>query len=449
MGTCGSVKKRPSSWKTEDILALVNEQEGYIDPRIYTDEDLYQLELEQIFARSWLLLCHETHIPNPGDYLAAYMGEDPVVVVRQKDMSIKVFLNQCRHRGMRICRDDGGNAKSFTCSYHGWAFDIAGSLVNVPYEKEAYYNELDKERWSPIQARVDTYKGLVFANWDREAPSLIEYLSDATPYMDHMLDRTEAGTEAVIGMQKWVLPCNWKFAAEQFGSDMYHAGTVSHLSGVLAGLPADMDLGDAQIPTNGVQFRAKWGGHGTGFFIDQPGILEAIMGPKITKYWTEGPAAEKAAQRLGGELRGSRLMAQHMTIFPTCSFLPGINTVRTWQPRGPHETEAWIFVVVPADAPQEIKDEFRKQTVRTFSAGGVFEQDDGDNWVEIQRVLRGAVARSQVLNTQMGLGHSRTDHPDYSGIISNVYAEESARGFYTQWRRMMTEPSWNTLAPTA
>lgn len=449
MGACGSVRNRSNSWKAEDILGLVNETEGYIDPRIYTDEELYQLELEQIFARSWLLLCHETHIPNPGDYMAAYMGEDPVVVVRQKDMTIKVFLNQCRHRGMRICRDDGGNAKSFTCSYHGWAFDIGGSLVNVPYEKDAYYNELDKARWSPIQARVDTYKGLVFANWDREAPSLIDYLSDAAPYMDHMLDRTDAGTEAVIGMQKWVLPCNWKFAAEQFCSDMYHAGTVSHLSGVLAGLPAEMDLGDAQIPTYGVQFRSKWGGHGTGFYIDQPGILEAIMGPKITQYWTEGPAADKASERLGGKHRGCSPMGQHMTIFPTCSFLPGINTVRTWQPRGPNETEAWIFVIVPADAPDEIKDEFRKQTVRTFSAGGVFEQDDGDNWVEIQRVLRGAVARSQVLNAEMGLGHARTDHPDYPGIISNVYAEESARGFYAQWRRMMTEPSWSTLAPTA
>lgn len=108
MAACGSLKKRPTSWKTDDILGLVNESEGYLDPRIYTDEELYQLELEQIFARSWLLLCHETHIPKPGDYIAAYMAEDPVVVVRQKDMSIKVFLNQCRHRGMRICRDDGG-----------------------------------------------------------------------------------------------------------------------------------------------------------------------------------------------------------------------------------------------------------------------------------------------------------------------------------------------------
>ncbi len=220
------------SWNTSEIEALFDEHAGRIDPRIYTDEDLYQLELERVFARSWLLLGHETQIRKPGDYITTYMGEDPVVVVRQKDASIAVFLNQCRHRGMRICRADAGNAKAFTCSYHGWAYDTAGNLVNVPYEAESFAC-LNKKEWSPLKARVETYKGLIFANWDENAVDLDTYLGEAKFYMDHMLDRTEAGTEAIPGVQKWVIPCNWKFAAEQFCSDMYHAGTTSHLSGIL------------------------------------------------------------------------------------------------------------------------------------------------------------------------------------------------------------------------
>jgi len=440
-------------WSGEQIRKLVDQEVGLVDPRVYSDQDLYEIELERVFARSWLLLGHEGHIPKAGDYITTYMGEDPVIVVRQRDGSIKVFLNQCRHRGMRIERADFGNAKSFTCTYHGWAYDTAGNLVNVPYEKEAFCDQkegdcgFDKADWGPLQARVDTYKGLIFANWDEEAPDLITYLSDATPYMDTMLDRTEAGTEVITGMQKTVIPCNWKFAAEQFCSDMYHAGTMSHLAGVVSSLPPDMDLSQVKLPSTGNQFRAKWGGHGTGWFNDDFALLQAIMGPKVVDYWTKGPAAERAQQRLGNKLPANRMVAQHMTIFPTCSFLPGINTVRTWHPRGPHEVEVWSFIVVDADAPEEIKEEYRRKNIFTFNQGGTYEQDDGENWVEVQRVLRGYKARSQPFCAQMGAGVPNKNNPEFPGKTSYVYSEEAARGFYHHWTRMMSEPSWETLWP--
>lgn len=435
-----------SAWPNSAILELIDEKHGLIDPRIYTDEQLYRLELERVFARSWLMLGHQSHIRKPGDYFTSYMGEDPVIVVRQKDGGIKVFLNQCRHRGMRICRADSGNAKAFTCSYHGWAYDTSGKLVNIPYEEE--FGGLDKSQWGPLQARVETYKGLIFANWDAQAPDLESYIGDARFYLDQLLDRSDAGTEAIPGVQKWVIPCNWKFAAEQFCSDMYHAGTTSHLSGILAGLPDGMNLGDMPPQNSGNQFRAEWGGHGAGFFLGDASMMMAVMGPKVTDYFTQGPAAEVAARRLGSP--GVREMTgQHGNIFPTCSFLVGINTIRTWHPRGPNEMEVWAFTLVDADAPDEIKEEYRKQTLRTFSAGGVFEQDDGENWVEIQAVLRGHKARSRPLNAQMGLGGSRPGHELFPGRIGHVYSEEAARGLYSHWARMMTEPSWETLGPRA
>nr|AFW98858.1 NtdA1 [Rhodococcus sp. ZWL3NT] len=438
---------RKPKWADADIAELVDERTGRLDPRIYTDEALYEQELERIFGRSWLLMGHETQIPKAGDFMTNYMGEDPVMVVRQKNGEIRVFLNQCRHRGNRICRADGGNAKSFTCSYHGWAYDTGGNLVSVPFEEQVFPG-LRKEDWGPLQARVETYKGLIFANWDADAPDLDTYLGEAKFYMDHMLDRTEAGTEAIPGIQKWVIPCNWKFPAEQFASDMYHAGTTTHLSGLLARLPDGADLSELAPPTEGIQYRATWGGHGSGFYIGDPNMLLAIIGPKVAEYLTQGTAAEKASERLGSTERGQQLMVQHMTIFPTCSFLPGINSIRAWHPRGPNEIEVWAFTVVDADAPEEIKEEYRQQTSRTFGAGGVFEQDDSENYVEIQQVLRGHKARSRPFNAEMGLGQTDTDNPDYPGTISYVYSEEAARGLYTQWVRMMTSPDWAALDAT-
>ncbi|MBP2279118.1 Rieske 2Fe-2S domain-containing protein [Sphingomonas sp. PL20] len=130
-----STPQSKSLWSDQQILDMVNEETGRLNPAVYSDESLYELELERVFGRSWLLLGHESQLKKPGDFVTNYMGEDPVIVVRQKDGSIKVFLNQCRHRGMRICRADAGNAKAFTCTYHGWAYDTGGNLVSVPFEK--------------------------------------------------------------------------------------------------------------------------------------------------------------------------------------------------------------------------------------------------------------------------------------------------------------------------
>ena len=104
-----------------DVRPLVDAEKGLISRRIFIEDDIYQQELENIFARCWMFLCHESQVPNPGDFFATYMGEDPVLVWRDTQGKVNAFLNQCRHRGNRLCRADVGNASSFTCSYHGWA----------------------------------------------------------------------------------------------------------------------------------------------------------------------------------------------------------------------------------------------------------------------------------------------------------------------------------------
>ena len=129
----------------QDIEGMVDAQRGRINPRIYSDAELYELELERIFGRTWLFLCHVSQIPKSGDFFNTYMGEDPIIVVRQKDGSIKALLNQCRHRSMRVSHADSGNTKAFTCPYHGWSYGVNGALVDVPLEPKAYPQGLNKE----------------------------------------------------------------------------------------------------------------------------------------------------------------------------------------------------------------------------------------------------------------------------------------------------------------
>ncbi|MCZ6887790.1 MAG: aromatic ring-hydroxylating dioxygenase subunit alpha [Gammaproteobacteria bacterium] len=444
----------PTRWTAAQVLDLVDETRGTLDPRIYTDEQLYTLELERIFGRAWLCVAHEGQIPDPGDFFATYMGEDPVLVVRQQDSSIRVFLNQCRHRGMKICRVDCGNAKTFTCSYHGWSYDMGGNLIRVPREQTAYNGELIKSEWGPAQvAGVEVYKGLVFATWDARAPTLDAYLGEAKWYLDAFLDRMEGGTEVIGGVTKWVIKCNWKFAAEQFCSDMYHA-PFSHLSATLANLPEGTPVSKAQWGEVGHQFRAHAGGHGTGFFsgavgrdpgvLKERGLLFGMIGKEASRYYW-GEAWRSSRERLG-DVRAQHLNGSHMTIFPTLSFLPGIQTLRVWHPRGPGEIEVWAITIVDKAAPDDAKEAWRTGVIRSFSASGVFEQDDGENWVMIQDVLRGYKARQTRFNATMGKGRAG-DHDELPGVIGYVYGEEAARGFYSHWGKMLVTDDWAALYP--
>ena len=144
------------------------------------------------------------------------------------------FLNVCRHRGNRLCRADDGNAASFICAYHGWTFGNDGRLTGVPNLREAYHGDLDRESLGLIPvAQLESYKGLWFATFDPDAPPLREYLGEMAWYIDTFVDRREGGIE-IVATHKWIMPCNWKFPAENFGGDAYHV-QWNHLSAVKIG----------------------------------------------------------------------------------------------------------------------------------------------------------------------------------------------------------------------
>ena len=168
---------------------IVNLDEGQISREIFVNEDIYAQEQEQVFSKAWLFVGHETQVPKPGDYFVSSMGEESVILCRDREGEVHVFLNSCTHRGMKVCRYDEGNTPVFSCPYHGWSFATDGKLVGVPYFKDAYKGSLDKSQWGLIEVpQMHNYKGGIWASWDKNGPSFQDYLGDFTMYLDLLMD---------------------------------------------------------------------------------------------------------------------------------------------------------------------------------------------------------------------------------------------------------------------
>lgn len=421
------------------IRELIDPEKGRVSGLVFSEEEIYQQELEKVWSRTWVFLAHDSMLPKAGSYIQSYIAEDPVVVCRQKDGSVKAFLNQCRHRGMRICRADRGVAKSFMCSFHGWAYDIAGNLIQVPHESNSYPMSFDKANFGarPVP-RLVNYKGFWFGSWDPDIIDFEEYLGDGKYYLDGYIDRYDDGME-VISTHKWVLPNNWKLFSEQATSDMQHS-EISHVSAAEVLNKSGQTSDRTQRKIEGRQFYSRYG-HG-GAWFGKRGEEVPNTGPALLGWERENQ--DQIVNRLGSdrEVRG------HMNIFPNFMVL-GNQTLRVNHPRGPHEMEVWSWAFVPKSAPESVKNQIRLDVMRTFSPAGMFEQDDAENWQEAQRILRGYQARHGTFAYQMVGVRPGVDEDEYPGTSTgHVYSDYAAINFYSFYRDIMSASDWAELKAT-
>jgi len=416
-----------------DLDSLVDPDRGLVSARIFQDEEIYRMEQEKIFGRCWLYLAHESQIPNPGDYVAAKMGEDPIIVTRGQDGKVHAFLNACRHRGAKVCRSDSGTSKAFRCPFHGWTYSCEGELVGVPRYKEVYFEELDKSKWGLVPVtKVDSVYGLIFGTWDPNAPTLQEYLGDMLFYLDLMFNRAEGGVEVIGGVHKWVIPTNWKIPAENFGGDHYHL-LFTHGSGI--------------------QIKARDPLSNNGFLIFTPEghscgqeFAGAQRGEAVNSEYNNYIAEiKKRVAEQKGEVEAKLTPIGVGTIFPNLSFMDTMRfrTIRLWQPLGPNKIEVNSWCVVDKNMSDELKQIARRGYQLTFGPNGMFELDDGEVWMSITEAIQGYKGRTIDFNYQMGMGHEISAEEFFGkkgipGTMNETFMHEGThRNYYRRWKQLM------------
>ena len=436
---------------------------GLVDRSIFVDEEIYQQELEQVFGRSWLFVGHESQIPNAGDFVTTTMGEEPVIVSRDKSGVVHAYLNSCRHRGNAVTRANLGNCSSFMCSYHGWTYDSSGALISVPGYKELYHEDMIKgtrDDWGLIKVpRVESFHGLIFANWDETAPGLVEYLGEYGWFLEARVDPQGHGSEVDAVVLKWTMNHNWKFAADNFVGDIYHT-TITHKSANLAG-HRTRSLGGAQAPAEAEAMReggryteaqsnpdafrmATKYGHGGGFTLrpaDAP-LYRGEVSEQMATYLQQ--RRDAIEQRLGPNR--ARISAFD-AMFPNFSINSSAEQIHVWHPRGPQKTESWIYFLFDKAAPEEVKRQLVWENSRHFGPAGMFEQDDADNWILSTKAATSAIARRHPLHYGMGLKDNNWLEPkeDLPLRRQGTWGETNQLNFYRVWQDMMWAKSWDEL----
>ncbi len=437
----------------EDVLDVTTRE---VELRVLSDPDIYQLELQRLFAKAWVAVAHESEVREPGDFVTRYIGDDPVIVTRDRTGELQILLNVCSHRGQQVCWAEMGSSKSFRCPFHGWTYDGSGALFGVPLEKEMYEGGLDKEELALVTARVATCGGWVFGTWDAEAPSLEDYLGDFKWYLDALFSRTDGGLEVVGPPQRQHVLANWKMAAEGLSGDAYHQLTL-HKSLAEIGV-----YGSEADPRAWGMYGVNVSELGHGLRIGRTEeLFEEVSGAEAdealtTKLGLTPELLEQVKRNLSPEQLD--LLAVTGTsvgnVFPNLAWVStgfpsgdgGVSPIIMWrlfQPRSAETIDVLTWALVERDAPDDVKELARRLTILVFGGSGLIEQDDAESWEHIQRNTHGVIARERTLKYQALTGEHRAEGWHGGGFVQDGFARDDNQWlFWARWYEFVTGKAW-------
>ncbi|MDN6124083.1 MAG: aromatic ring-hydroxylating dioxygenase subunit alpha, partial [Brevibacterium sp.] len=186
-----------------------------LEAPFYTDDHLFNLDMQAIFGQNWVFACSVAEIPEPGDYVTLDYGPYSLIVLRTDEGGVNVLHNVCRHRGARVLTEDTGTTGNLVCGYHSWTYSPAGDLIHASAPGEL---EFDKACYSLKRAHGKIVAGLVFLCLAEEPPADFDDTAAIfAPYVGpHELAKTK-----VAYQQNIIEEANWKLVMEN-NRECYH-----------------------------------------------------------------------------------------------------------------------------------------------------------------------------------------------------------------------------------
>lgn len=407
---------------------------------VYTDPEIFRLERERIFNRVWLFVGHESQAPRAGDFFTAEVAGQPVLAVRDEGR-IKVFFNRCSHRGAKVCQVERGNARRFVCPYHGWAFTPAGDLIGLPLERgfpPSFMAERARLGLQPL-ARVEVYRGFVFASLSPTGPDLKQYLGPIADIIDNLVDRAPDGeVEIAGGVQRHFFRGNWKLQMENI-QDYAHPA-YAHASSI--------DAGNASARDADAEFRQQDIMSANGAdndWIERAGCTaypggHSFVGALPVQNYVRPAAAEAYRAALDarvGPARADEILGVHRhiaVIWPTLAVHAFFRQVKVIEPIAPDLTRVSVWCLKLKGAP----DEYHRATVSflnsTNSAGSLILVDD---LILFERAQAALAAGPEWVVLANGLDKDRPNPG--GGWTGPGYSELPMRNQYAAWKRLMIE----------
>jgi apoptosis-inducing factor 3 len=400
-----------------------NDDLSEIPDWIYTDQRIYDLEVEKIFhGRTWNYVALEAEVPEPGHFIRSNVGPTPVVVARADDGSINVFENRCSHRAAEFCRELRGQTKEFVCPYHQWSYDLKGNLAGIPFRrgvngKGGMPSDFKSADHGPRRLKVTTHRGVVFASYAEEIEDLADYFG---PEILKEFEATFDGRKLkLLGHYRHSLPGNWKLYHENL-RDPYHA-TLLHTFLVTFGL---LSPGNRSL-----------------MLMDERGRHGYMASSKSdAKNMSSDTKKEMRAYKEGMTLKESRFMdfieefdspwsVIMATIWPNLIIQREMNTlgIRHIVPTGPHEfIMKWTMFGFESDDEEMTRHRLRQGNLMGPAGFLGLEDNEAIKFVQdgMQRVPNGK-----------HLVKLDPAHP--AGSSDTVISESAIRAMYKYWRQEM------------